>query len=166
MGNYSWSRGERKPLDQERMFFNNKGLDNTFYLSVFGDAINKMNESGFAVSSFEFIQGIPNLRIDYTGRPRTKPSDCLREIVPLIEKDSSRQSWLDLTDSLNSINAFIGRFEVRRESLETYSRNIFLDLTPRFIDAMEKRNEDFLMAIVSVTKHNTVYRDFWFDYTK
>ena len=153
MGNYNWIEKESKKWNTTRMFFNDKkGIDNTCYMVIFGDLINRMEEFGFKVKPFEFISGIPNLRVD------------------LEDKLSDSNIWSDLTKSLRSSNTSnsttsIGRFGVSPESLKRHGYNIFLNLTPQFIKAIQERNENFLIADVSVRMGTDVYNDFWFDYT-
>lgn len=134
---------------RERLFYNdNSGIDKTVYLSIFGNLIKKMENLGFSVKPFELVNEVKNFRID-------------------INKNlDSRNAWLSLDKELRGTGFSICSFKINPELLETSGRSIFRNLTPKFVDSLEKIEERPLLTSVHFCKGNNLFQDYWFDYTR
>lgn len=131
-----------------RMFYQDKeGIDKTIYSSLFGNLINEMESFGFSVRSFEFIEGVKNLRIDFD------------------KSINSRNAWLGLTEKLRETEFFIQSFKINPELLKI-NNGCFLDLSTKFADSLEKEKEKPLLSSVQFSKGDTIFLDYWFDYTR
>ena len=141
------------------MFYNDKdGIDKTIYLNIFWDLIKKMENLEFEVKPFEFVSGIKNLKIDLNNQNKKLDLFERREI--------SRRLWLTLDKELRGTGFSIVRCSISPEALMTYSHSYFLNLTPFFIESLEKANYKPLIASVHVERNGNEFWDAWFDYIK